>query len=58
MNAILSLYRFGACRASIAVIRQTLVNRLLTTLPGHEQPVRVIPEAEVDGASSPPTWRP
>ncbi len=32
--------------APIAVIGQTLVNRLLTTLPGHEQPVQVITEAE------------
>jgi hypothetical protein len=31
--------------APIAVIGQALVNRLLTTLPGHEQPVQVIPEA-------------
>src|SRR5271169_5097749 len=31
---------------TIAVIGQTLVNRPLTTLPGHEQPVRVIPETE------------
>jgi hypothetical protein len=42
----------------IAVIGQTLVNRLLTTLPGHEQPVQVLPEAEVHGGPLPATWRP
>ena len=54
---ILAFVLDSAC-APIAVIGQTLVNRLLTTLPGHEQLVQVIPEAEVHGGPSPAAWRP
>ena len=36
--------------APIAVIGQTSLARLPTTLSGHEQPVQVIPGAEVHGA--------
>src|SRR5258705_11688367 len=48
--------RSGPCAPPIAVIGQTLVNRRLTTLPGHEQPVRLIPEAEVHRGPSLATW--
>src|SRR5713226_369172 len=42
--------------APIAVIGQTSLARLPTTLSGHEQPVQVIPEAEVHGGPSPAAW--
>jgi len=45
---------FDDAFAPIAVIGQTLVNRLRTTLPGHA--VQVIPEAEIHGGPSPAAW--